>query len=518
MISPHYPPSMEPVFSSSCRIFRFGLFEADVARNTLNRGGVRVKIQDQPFRVLILLLERPGEIVKREELRQKLWPEGTYVDFDGSLNVILKKLRAALDEDADNPRFIETVPRRGYRFIAPVAAESGEGKRGNGSDTALQPSALPAPREIEAIASAGTLAPNSNSIVTPALSNASARRQPPLVIYAASAFVIVSLLAAGWFAKHRKASFERAAGFSVPVQAAAPLQLRKSVAVLGFRNLSERGDDAWLGTAFAEMLRTELAGGGTLRLVSGEEVANLRVSAPWPQTDTLDRQTTARVGGALSSDVLVLGSYTKVGGADGQLRVDVRLQEAKSGEVLTEVAETGSTQDLFRVIARVGARLRDRLGVPALAETDQAGVLASLPLDRDAAQFYAHGLAKLRDFDALAARDLLQQASMADPKFPLAHLMLARAWSELGDEQKRKEEAKKALDLSAGLPRAERLQVEGDYYESLADHDKAVSSYRALFDLFPDSVEYGLQLATAQNAAGHGDQSVATLAQLRRLP
>src|SRR5512141_1239540 len=102
-------------------VFRFGLFEADVAGATLTRSGLRVKIQDQPFRVLVLLLERPGEIVTREELRQKLWPEGTHVDFDGSLNVILKKLRAAIDDDSDNPRFIETVPRRGYKFIAPVA-------------------------------------------------------------------------------------------------------------------------------------------------------------------------------------------------------------------------------------------------------------------------------------------------------------------------------------------------------------------------------------------------------------
>ena len=107
----------------SAKIFRFGLFEANVVSGTLNRSGVRVKLHDQPFRVLIVLLERAGEIVTREELRQKLWPDGTYVDFDGSLNAVLKKLRAAIDDDSDNPRFIETVPRRGYRFIAPVSFE-----------------------------------------------------------------------------------------------------------------------------------------------------------------------------------------------------------------------------------------------------------------------------------------------------------------------------------------------------------------------------------------------------------
>src|SRR5215475_14904846 len=111
---------MEPGAASS-KIYRFGLFETDVAKGTLTRNGIRVKLQDQPFRVLIFLLERPGEIVTRDELRQRLWPEGTYVDFDGSLNVILKKLRAAIDDDSDNPRFVETVPRRGYKFIAPVA-------------------------------------------------------------------------------------------------------------------------------------------------------------------------------------------------------------------------------------------------------------------------------------------------------------------------------------------------------------------------------------------------------------
>ena len=102
------------------KLFRFGLFEAEPSCANLTRNGVRVKIQEQPFRVLVFLLERSGEIVTREELRQKLWPEGTYVDFDGSLNVILKKLRTAIDDNPDNPRFIETIPRRGYRFIAPV--------------------------------------------------------------------------------------------------------------------------------------------------------------------------------------------------------------------------------------------------------------------------------------------------------------------------------------------------------------------------------------------------------------
>jgi Tol biopolymer transport system component/DNA-binding winged helix-turn-helix (wHTH) protein len=108
-----------PEISAASRV-RFGLFEADLARGTLTRQGTRLKLQEQPFRILALLLQRSGEIVTRDQCRQALWPEGTHVNFDGSLNAALKKLRAALQDEAENPRFIETVPRQGYRFLVPI--------------------------------------------------------------------------------------------------------------------------------------------------------------------------------------------------------------------------------------------------------------------------------------------------------------------------------------------------------------------------------------------------------------
>ena len=105
---------------SEHRICRFGLYEADLDAGTLKRHGIPVKLQEQPFRILTFLLERPGLIISREELCTRLWPEGTYVEFDGSLNTALMKLRAVLNDDPENPRFVETVPKKGYRFIAPV--------------------------------------------------------------------------------------------------------------------------------------------------------------------------------------------------------------------------------------------------------------------------------------------------------------------------------------------------------------------------------------------------------------
>ena len=106
--------------ASKALFYRFGPFELNSAEGTLSRAGHRVKLQDLPCRLLQLLLEHPGEIVTRDEVRQRLWPENTFVEFDNSLGVAVRKLREALRDDAETPRFVETVPRRGYRFLAPV--------------------------------------------------------------------------------------------------------------------------------------------------------------------------------------------------------------------------------------------------------------------------------------------------------------------------------------------------------------------------------------------------------------
>src|SRR5678815_4959433 len=102
------------------RLLRFESFELDVRSRELRKGKQRIRLQEQPFEILRLMLERPGDVVTREELARHLWPKGTFVDFEHSLNAAVKRLRAALGDDADNPRFVETLPRRGYRFIAPL--------------------------------------------------------------------------------------------------------------------------------------------------------------------------------------------------------------------------------------------------------------------------------------------------------------------------------------------------------------------------------------------------------------
>jgi DNA-binding winged helix-turn-helix (wHTH) protein len=111
------------------RIAKFGVFEADLGHRRLSKSGFRIRLQEQPFQILALLLERPGQVLTREQLKEALWAGDTFVAFDDGLNTAIKKLRAALCDTPDNPRFIETVPRVGYRFIAPVSIDEAPSSR-----------------------------------------------------------------------------------------------------------------------------------------------------------------------------------------------------------------------------------------------------------------------------------------------------------------------------------------------------------------------------------------------------
>src|SRR5450432_3858029 len=102
------------------RRYRFGVFEADAATGELRRQGVRIKLKAQPFQVLCMLLERPGELLTREEISRQLWPDGTFVDYEHGVNSAVNRIREALGDSASSPRFVETLARRGYRFVAPV--------------------------------------------------------------------------------------------------------------------------------------------------------------------------------------------------------------------------------------------------------------------------------------------------------------------------------------------------------------------------------------------------------------
>jgi tetratricopeptide (TPR) repeat protein/curli biogenesis system outer membrane secretion channel CsgG len=304
-----------------------------------------------------------------------------------------------------------------------------------------------------------------------------------------------------------------------PIPAGARVKPRYSVAVLGFKNLSKRPDEEWLSAALAEMLTTELSAGGQLRVISGEEVHRMKSDLKLEDEPSLAKPTLNQIRNRVGADIIVCGSYVEVGREpNSQIRVDLQLQDAAAGETVFSTAVSGRTQELFALVSRSGAQLRSKLGAPMLSSLEGAQEQAAMPATPEAARYYSQGLSRLRLFDAPAAEKFLTKAVAVDPNFAMGHSALASAWSALGYDEKAKSEARLALDLSLNLSRQEHLLIAGQYSETTRNWDEAVATYQQLFNLFPDSVEYGVHLARAQTSAGKGSDALTTLEKLRRLP
>lgn len=490
------------IAESSVRTLRFSAFEVDLRSAELRKHGVRIKLQDQPFRVLSLLLEHPGDIVTREELRQQLWHDHTFVDFDRGLNKAIAKLRSALGDSAESPRYIETIPRHGYRLLVPVAsARTWESTLSLASDS---------------LNSAGTAAATAvngaSDIVLPRPSRIFSRLTESHRRFLAAGILVVLLASIGLatYRWRQPTVIDAAPSVKKP---------RRSVAVLGFHNLSGNPRDAWLSAAFADWLTTELSAGDQLRTVPAENVARMKLELSISDVYNLAPDTLARIRKNLGTDSLVIGSYAVMDQQSGkEIRLDLRLLDANSGETATAFSETEADSHLFQLAANAGGRLRAKLGVREVTSEEAAQVAVVLPSNPEAARLYSEGRERLRVFDALSGRDLLTKAVAKEPDFSLSHAELATAWNQLGYDTNSSLEAKKAFDLSSNLPRAERLLVEGRYRENSHEWEKAVEIYRALFEFFPDNLDYGIALASVEVSAGRGKDALATLAQLRKLP
>jgi len=332
---------------------------------------------------------------------------------------------------------------------------------------------------------------------------------PRLWMFGAAGVVLIALLAGGYF---WRAHFQHGASLQAENSAAAG---RTSVAVWGFKNLSGKPEQNWLSDALAEMLTAELSAGDKLKTIAGENVARTKADMAIPDTESMSAETLSGIYQRLGSNLVVLGSYLDVG---GQTRVDVRVQDTARGETVATLSASEPDAKLLDLVKDLGAQLREKCGAGALTGEEAAEIRAAQPGTADAAKLYAEGLAKLRAFDNLGARQLLEQAVAAEPKNALAHLALARAWGELGYDAKAESEAKQAYDLSRNFSRKESLLIEANYREATRAWDRAVELYKSLWTFYPDDLEYGLRLVDAQVAAGQAQNGLATVNSLRQLP
>ena len=326
--------------------------------------------------------------------------------------------------------------------------------------------------------------------------------------------LLIALVFAFWI-RSPSVSQKRAEGEG---NSAIGMKSRRSVAVFGFKNLTTQGVD-WLSGALSDLLSTELAAGEQLRTIAGEDVARATADLSIPPMPSYSKDTLLKIRKILGSDFVIVGSYVAAGShpADA-IRLDVRLQDAASGEILAAFQEEGTVGALSDLLKKVAAELRAKLGVqePTSAQSSQAR--AAAPANSEAMRLYSEGLMKLRTFDALSARDSLERAIAREPKLAVAHAALAQTWQILGYDLKAQDEAKEAFDLSANLSPEERRSIEGRYRQLASQWDQATVIYRSLWEVFQDEPNYALELAKVQTAAGKGQDALATVEELRKFP
>lgn len=293
---------------------------------------------------------------------------------------------------------------------------------------------------------------------------------------------------------------------------------RPAVAVLGFQNIGQ-AEEAWLSTALAEMIATELAAGENLRMIPGESIARMKKELALPTLEALAEDTLGKIRRNLDTDYVVVGSYLALEQELGrQLRLLVRLQDTRSGETIVDKSITGANARLFDLVAQASALLRPSLGVAGISGLQAEAVRATLSTSPVATRLYSEGLAKLRSYDAVGARDVLLRTVGIDPAYAVAHAALSEAWLALGYDGRARESASRAFELAQGLPREKYLEIEGHYYETAGERQAAVKTYKLLWNYHPDNVDHGLKLAEAQTMAGQGLAALATVAAMGAVP
>jgi eukaryotic-like serine/threonine-protein kinase len=363
-------------------------------------------------------------------------------------------------------------------------------------------------RPIEVVTETG-LEPSQESRIRGALVRL--RSFSPVLIFLGIALVILAAAAV----RYRMYPAKRAPAATGQLL---PVSERQSLAVMRFENLGAE-DQAWLGTAVSEMLTTELGAGERIRMITGEDVARTESDLSLLGMPSYNPGTLQKIRANLGCDYVVVGSFLASGSRPvDSVRVDLRLQETQSGQTILTFSDSGSIGDLSDLLKRVGASLRDKLGVAGPSDAESKAARAALPSNPEALRLYANGLTKLRTMDALGARDDLQRAVSLEPLLAVAHDALAEAWQILGYDENAQNEARLAVNLSEGLSQLDRRSIEGHFRKMTADWDKAIEIYRSLWGVYDDNPDYALELASVQTAAGKGRDALATLLQLQARP
>ncbi len=316
---------------------------------------------------------------------------------------------------------------------------------------------------------------------------------------------VVLAFAAGWVSIER--SSHRYTG------------INPALAILDFTNLSQNNEAAWIAPTLAQMLATELSLGSKMHALPDELVRSARADLTPPGPGGYGPQSLSKLRKRLGADYVLSGGYLISGlSQEAQLRIDLAVQDARSGEAIASTHQTGTLLKLPALVDQAGADLRLQLGFSAISAAEKLEVDRAQPPNLEVARHMGIALAALRDSDPARARDELIDATTMAPGFAPAYALLADAWARLGYDANARAAAEQAAAHSEGLPEMQRLRIEWQLAVQQANWDQAVQINQKLLASNPNDVEQRLAMINALLRAGRVDAADAAIAELRKLP
>jgi DNA-binding winged helix-turn-helix (wHTH) protein/tetratricopeptide (TPR) repeat protein len=439
------------------RVLRFGPFELDLESQELRKAGAPHRLQPQPFRVLALLVSRAGKVVTREELRRELWGSEVFVDFEQGLNHCIRQIRVALDDVTERPRYVETRPRRGYRFIGPV----------EGLEAIPPPGGEESGKRWPSIWGRG---PKSRALI-------------------AVTILGPALIGAAILARLRRD----------------PVFTEKD-AILLTEFVNKPGDPSFDGT-LRKALSVELGQSPYLNVVSDDTVRETLGFMGKP-TDTritleIGREVCRRNG----IKAILTGGITNLG---NQYVITLEALNASSGDTLAEEQATAAGKEqVLNALARASGRLRKKLGesLPSIqnfAKPLEQATTSSL----EAFRLYSLALEKRDREGQIASIPFFQRAIQLDPNFALAYARLGTAYANLEQRGLAEEYLKKAMLLNDRVSEREKLYIAAHYYNAIGDKEKEVETYELYSQVYPRDSTPQVNLVFIYSVLGRFDTAV----------
>jgi DNA-binding winged helix-turn-helix (wHTH) protein/tetratricopeptide (TPR) repeat protein len=472
-------------------VYRFGVFEVFAESRELFRHGHRVKLQDQPFQLLLLLLENPGEIVSRESIQQHLWPENTFVEFGQSLGTAVTKLRQALGDDADNPRFVETIPRRGYRFIAPVSQPNNEIKS-DPDPAAAAPQSPSDPPPTATTSDRRTASGERRSRLTDRRSTS--RKSTVLA-------VVLSAIAVAIFAEvvtvqryHRRNVF-----------ALAP---KDTIILADFENTT---GDAIFNDSLRPGLIVGLSQSPIIHVLSDRDSAIIFSQMGHAPDARMTGQTAIELCRRVGGKVMVQGSISSLGTA---YLVGLAAIRCDTGKPLAyEQVEAPQRELVVDALGRATAKLRAQLG-ESLPSIQKYNAPLEQATTSSLEALHAYGTA-LSTWDAkgdLASLPFFKRAIEIDPNFAMAYGGLATVYNNIGETALATQNIINAYKLRERVTESERGSIDARYYLYVTGEvDKAASTYEGLARDYPASAGSFNHLATTEMKLGRNERAAEDL-------